>query len=238
MRRGDVYLDAADLAAPLRLCHRSLEATGHGLIADGRLTDILRRVAAFGLTLAPLDIRQDAARHTEAMAAITSALGLGCYDEWDEPNARRVPRPRARRPPTADPAGLDADAARCATCSTRSDDRGRAAAGVARRLRHHDGAAARRTCWRWSCCRRRPASRRRCAWCRSSRPRATCSTPAPILDTLLALPWYRARIGGRQEVMIGYSDSAKDVGRLTAGWELYKRAGSHRRRVRAARRSA
>ena len=44
------------------------------------------------------------------------------------------------------------------------------------------------------------------------------------------MPWYRARIGGRQEVMIGYSDSAKDVGRLTAGWELYKAQESDRRR--------
>jgi phosphoenolpyruvate carboxylase len=43
-----------------------------------------------------------------------------------------------------------------------------------------------------------------------------------VLDALLAVPWYRARIGGRQEVMIGYSDSAKDVGRLTAGWDLFK----------------
>jgi phosphoenolpyruvate carboxylase len=43
-----------------------------------------------------------------------------------------------------------------------------------------------------------------------------------VLDTLLDLPWYRSRIAGRQHVMLGYSDSAKDVGRLTAGWELYK----------------
>jgi phosphoenolpyruvate carboxylase len=43
-----------------------------------------------------------------------------------------------------------------------------------------------------------------------------------IVDALLSLEWYRARIGGRQEVMIGYSDSAKDVGRLAAGWVLYE----------------
>ena len=42
------------------------------------------------------------------------------------------------------------------------------------------------------------------------------------LAHLLALPWYRERCGGRQEVMVGYSDSAKDGGRLAASWALYK----------------
>ena len=94
-------------------------------------------------------------------------------------------------------------------------------AGVARRLRHHDGqprlgrarggAAA-------AGVRRRAAAAGRAAVRDLARP---APTPAPILDTLLPLPWYRERINGRQEVMVGYSDSAKDVGRLAAGWELY-----------------
>jgi len=43
-----------------------------------------------------------------------------------------------------------------------------------------------------------------------------------MLRQLLSVPWYRERICGHQEVMIGYSDSAKDVGRFGAAWELYK----------------
>ena len=46
-----------------------------------------------------------------------------------------------------------------------------------------------------------------------------------VVDSLLSTPWYRdwvMREFGRQEVMIGYSDSAKEVGRLAASWELYK----------------
>jgi phosphoenolpyruvate carboxylase len=33
--------------------------------------------------------------------------------------------------------------------------------------------------------------------------------------------WYSEHIQGRQECMIGYSDSGKDAGRLAAAWGLY-----------------
>ena len=65
-------------------CHRSLVATGNRLIAAGRLTDILRRVAAFGLVLAPLDVRQEASRHTEAIAWIARVWNLGSFEEASE----------------------------------------------------------------------------------------------------------------------------------------------------------
>ena len=80
----DIYPDVEAFAAPLRLCHRSLVATGNGLIAEGRLTDLLRRVATFGLTLVRLDVRQDASRHAGAIDAMTRHLGIGAYREWTE----------------------------------------------------------------------------------------------------------------------------------------------------------
>src|SRR5262249_41552493 len=53
-----------------------------------------------------------------------------------------------------------------------------------------------------------------------------------VLDDLLAVPWYRQRIRehpatdrdaqGRVEVMVGYSDSAKDAGRFAAAWALFR----------------
>ncbi|MBJ3773773.1 phosphoenolpyruvate carboxylase, partial [Klebsiella pneumoniae] len=43
----------------------------------------------------------------------------------------------------------------------------------------------------------------------------------PVIDRLLGLPGYRARLHGPQEVMIGYSDSAKDAGTPAAAWAQY-----------------
>jgi len=48
------------------------------------------------------------------------------------------------------------------------------------------------------------------------------SAAGGVLDALLALRWYRRRIGDRVEVMVGYSDSAKDAGRFAAAWALYR----------------
>ena len=228
---ADVYLDSAELMADLRLCHRSLEATGHALIAAGRLTDLLRRVSVFDVTLARIDIRQDSARHVEALSAITSAVGLGCYGEWDE--ARRLEflmrELEGRRPLI--PANLDATPAvrdvldtfamiartppgslnaYIVTMTRAASDV--LAVEVLQKEAHVAGGSAGGS-------KDPPLRLRTVPLFETARD---LQGAADVLDTLLDQPWYRARIAGRQEVMLGYSDSAKDVGRLTAGWELYK----------------
>jgi phosphoenolpyruvate carboxylase len=215
----DVYVDAEELAATLRLCADSLERTGHAHVAAGRLSDVLRRVTAFGVTLARLDIRQEAARHTDTVSAIAHARGAGKYAEWEEPARlefllRELAAPRASLPVfDATPEVRDvldtfamiarlppgSAGAYVITMASRASDVLavewlQRLAGVARPLRV-------------------------VPLFETSRD---LSNAGAIIDALLAIPWYRTRIAGRQEVMIGYSDSAKDVGRLAAGWDLYK----------------
>ena len=54
---------------------------------------------------------------------------------------------------------------------------------------------------------------------------ADLQAAAAIMDALFQLPAYRRLLTSRnatQEVMLGYSDSNKDGGFLTSGWELYR----------------
>ena len=44
----------------------------------------------------------------------------------------------------------------------------------------------------------------------------------PIMQKLFSLKWYKKTIDSKQEIMIGYSDSSKDAGKLSASWHQYK----------------
>jgi len=54
---------------------------------------------------------------------------------------------------------------------------------------------------------------------------------ADVMQTLFNNPWYRAHLrtvhDNHQEVMLGYSDSGKDAGRLAANWALYRSVRKH-----------
>ena len=80
----DPIENESDLMEPLKIMHASLVETGFELVADGLLSDIIRRIAVFGLSLVPLDIREESNRHTMALDAVTRYLGIGSYKDWDE----------------------------------------------------------------------------------------------------------------------------------------------------------
>jgi phosphoenolpyruvate carboxylase len=218
-RDDEIYVEPTDLIADLRLCHRSLSDTGHALIAAGQLTDVIRRVTVFGVTMARIDVRQDSSRHAETLAEITSALGLGSYTEWDEAaRVRFLERELAGRrpliPPDLDPGGDTREVLDTFRMIARAPV-GSLGAYVITMARNASDVLAVELLQKEA---QVPAPLRVVPLFETSRDLRHAGA---VIDALLGVPWYRARIGGRQEVMIGYSDSAKDVGRVTAGWDLY-----------------
>ncbi|HEY7497861.1 MAG TPA: phosphoenolpyruvate carboxylase [Vicinamibacterales bacterium] len=220
---AELFESASEFVEPLLLCHRSLYATGNGIIADGRLTDVLRRLAAFGLTLVRLDVRQEAERHTEAIDAITRALGLGEYAHWNEPRRVEFLTTMLERDRRVTPQRLAANPRVTEVLDTfrvmaAIHDESLGAYVITMASRPSDVLAVELL--------QREAGvnppRRVVPLFETSKDLAGA---APMIDALLSIPWYRGRViesEGRIEVMVGYSDSAKDVGRIAAAWDLYK----------------
>jgi phosphoenolpyruvate carboxylase len=227
----DPYLDAADFAEPLRLCSRSLHDTGNAIVASGRLADILRRIATFGLTLARLDLRQESARHEEAVDWIARQRGLGPYRDAHE-DARvalllaalgsGMPPIDERELAGAPDSVHDVVETFLTAAAIHPESLGayiitmahRASDVLAVELLQKLAAT--------------PHPRRVVPLFETA---DDLTAAGGVLDALLALPWYRQRIDTasrdsgsppRVEVMIGYSDSAKDAGRFAAAWALYR----------------
>lgn len=217
---AEVLHDNHDLIEPLRLCYESLHECGMGVIADGPLLDTLRRAVTFGLFLVRLDVRQDAARQASALSEITDYLGLGRYEDWDEEariaflqtelNNRRPLLPRHFRPQaeTAEVLATCSEIAAAPAASLGSyviSMAGAASDVLAVQLLLKEAGVARPM-------RVVPLFE----------TLADLDNAGPVMQRLLGLPGYRAGLHGPQEVMIGYSDSAKDAGTTAAAWAQYR----------------
>src|SRR5687767_1143558 len=216
------YLSAAELAEPLELCFRSLMSRGNEGIASGRLTDCLRRVTTFGVTLGRLDIRQEADRHTAAVDWIAQAAGLGRYADLLELERQRF----LVRHLTAGDVRLDD------LPHSSSDDQVRDVIDTFRTAaRIHQESLGAYVITMASA----PSDVLAVEFLQMAADTPHPQRVVPLFETgrdlehagrivsdLVAIPWYRSRINGHQEVMIGYSDSAKDAGRMSADWALYR----------------
>lgn len=221
------YQNKAELLEPLLIMYRSLHETGDEQIAESGLKDLVRRVQIFGLTLVKLDIRQEAEEHTNALDFITKYIGLGSYADFNEQKrlefltqALEEKRPLIPRShPATGKAKMVLD-----TFETISE-LGTEALGayiISMCMNPSDVLAV-------------ELLQREC----SANGGEMSLRVVPLLETIGALQdsikvlstlfnnrWYREHLKKRfnsvQEVMIGYSDSGKDGGRLTSAWELYK----------------
>ena len=225
------YDSAEAFAADLRLVSASLDKHGGGRVAAGGLLDLERRVAAFGLGLAELEIRQHASRHAEAVAELLGIAGVADYLGMDETERLRV---LERQLASEGPFALPHEALSAATREVLETFH------AMRDIQRLNGPEGSQTC---------VVSMSRAASdalavlvlareaglvdADSSRldvvPLFETITElrecGHILERMLASGPYRAAVrarGDRQQVMVGYSDSNKDGGYLAATWGTYR----------------
>lgn len=217
---SDPLLDVEELREPLLACYHSLQNCGLGVVADGDLLDTIRRVSCFGLTLMPMDIRQHADRHTAALDAITRELGLGGYADWDEETRQQwlVVELASRRPLIPERFSPDEEVREVLDTFRTLDQVGADALGayiISHASTPSDVLAVhllQKACGVSGVMRVVPLFE----------TRQTLADAPETMETLFDIDGYRRLIGDEQEIMIGYSDSTKDAGHLTAAWSLYR----------------
>jgi phosphoenolpyruvate carboxylase len=228
------YPDVSGLIADLAVIHHSLIANGSTMIARGRLRSLHRAVNVFGFHLAGIDLRQNSDVHMRTVAELFEVARPGTgYGDLDEDRrlALLLTELATVRPLTSPFLSYSAE-----TTSELGILR------VAAEAHRHYGKSA---VPNYVISKTDSASDilEVALLLKESgllKPREgtldldivplfetieDLRNCARVMDQLLALPEYQRLIvnrGRSQEVMLGYSDSNKDGGYLTSGWELHK----------------
>ncbi|MFN7086729.1 MAG: phosphoenolpyruvate carboxylase [Burkholderiales bacterium] len=229
------YADCAEFIADLDVIAGSLQANGGARIARGRLRQLRRAAEVFGFHLCTLDMRQHSGVH-ESVIAELFARSDGGVDYPALPEAekiglllREIATPRPLKSPYLEYS--EATARELAIVET--------AAAIHRRygaqaipnyiISKTDGVS--------DLLEVALLLKEAGLLVPGPQPRLALNIIplfetigdlrgcGAIMDRLFGLPYYRKLLASRgnvQEVMLGYSDSNKDGGFLTANWELYK----------------
>jgi phosphoenolpyruvate carboxylase len=229
------YPGAAEVLVDLDVLARGLEEQGAGLLAEGRLRALRRKVSVFGFHLAAIDLRQSSDEHAAAVAELLERAGVEAgYERLDE--AQRVallsgelagPRP-LRSPHLAYSARVERELGIAAAAARAQGRLG--AACVSKYVISH--------CESVSDLLEVGVMLREAGLLREG---GVALDVIPLFESIVDLDrcgaimdaafsnpayrgWVRSR-GDEQEVMLGYSDSNKDGGYLASSWALYKATG-------------
>ena len=224
--RGEVYdsdgwlEDNDELLEPLLLCYRSLRDSDMKIIAENDLLDTIRRANCFGIHLLKLDVRQDSERHANVFGELSRYLGMGDYEQWTESekqafllqelNSKRPLFPNNWQPSDDVKEVLDT----CKVIANNSTN-GFGIYIISMASLPSDVLAVQLLLKEMGC-----------TWPMPVAPLFETlddlNNAKDVMTSLFDIDWYLGYIKGRQHVMIGYSDSAKDAGALAAGWAQYE----------------
>ena len=230
---AEPYESVKDFKADLDVLYRSLVSNNSGVIARGRLRQLRRAVDCFGFHLASLDIRQNSAVHERTVAELIDAAtpGMSYLALGEDARVALLTGELRNSRPLTSPfvkyseetlgelalfhAAAEAHARfgsdsipQCiiSMCKGMSDMLEVALLLKEAGLIHPSGRSSINIVPLFETIEDLQAS-------------------SGIMDRMLSIHDYRKLVDSRgsvQEVMLGYSDSNKDGGFVTSGWELYK----------------
>jgi len=209
-----------EILKPLRVVRESLEENHNENIANGDLLDLMRRAKCFGINLARLDIRQESSRHSQLIYEFLKRKYKINYNKWNEGEKIKFLlskiqskrnlinkfsfKKKENKEVWSTFKILSEEPKEClgayviSMTSSASD-----ILSVAFLQKEANIKDPLRVVPLFETL-------------------DDLINAKPIMKKLFSLNWYRKSINYKQEIMIGYSDSSKDAGKLSASWHQYK----------------
>ena len=209
----------SEIINPLKVIYNSLCEVKCKAIADGSVLDLLRRAHSFGLNLARLDIRQESKRHLKLMKSICKHLGLGDFEKWseDEKIAFLSKKFKSKRPLISKDISFDKEDKETWSTFKMISKLPRECLGayiISMSSKASDiltVVVLQKEAGMKSCLRTVPLFE----------TLSDLENAHHVMQDIYKISWYLKYFKNKQEVMIGYSDSSKDAGKLAASWAQY-----------------
>ena len=227
------YSNADEYLADLEVIHTSLMEHESQLIAEGRLKQLRRAVRCFGFHLATLDLRQNSDVHARSIAELLNAVDRDIhYEEITEAGrvALLTAELRSGRPllrsfwPYSDETSSEIEILRLVSKAHQQYGETVITTAIISNTQSVSDLLELATLFKQVGL-ISPEGQSKINIVPLFETVEDLRNCIAIMDELLSIPEYRRLVdarGGVQEVMLGYSDSNKDGGFVTSGWELYK----------------
>ncbi|MDB9922979.1 phosphoenolpyruvate carboxylase [Candidatus Pelagibacter sp.] len=209
-----------EILKPLRVVRESLEQNQNENIASGELLDLMRRAKCFGINLARLDIRQESSRHTQLIAELIKTKYKKNYYNFNEDEKINflkltlkskkniinnfIFRNKENKEVWSTFKSLSQEPPEClgayVISMTTSASDILAISFLQKEAKIKD----------------------KLRVVPLFETLDDLINAKSIMGSLFSKSWYRKLIKNNQEVMIGYSDSSKDAGKICASWHQYK----------------
>ena len=209
-----------EILKPLRVVRKSLEENQNENLASGELLDLMRRAKCFGINLARLDIRQESSRHSKLIAEYIKRKYQQNYYKWSEKKkikflANQIKKKRNLLTNFEFKNKENKEVWSTFKTISKQPDECLGAYVISMTSSISDIVTV-------SFLQKEAQIKNKLRVVPLFETLDDLINSKAIMNSLFQEKWYRKLINNKQEVMIGYSDSSKDAGKICASWHQYK----------------
>ena len=209
-----------EILKPLRVVRQSLEENQNENLASGELLDLMRRAKCFGINLARLDIRQESSRHSKLIAEYIKRKLKQNYYKWSEKKkinflANQIKKNRNLFSNFKFKNKENNEVWSTFKTISKQPDECLGAYVISMTSSISDIITV-------SFLQKEAKIKNKLRVVPLFETLDDLINSKTIMQSLFKEKWYRKLINSKQEVMIGYSDSSKDAGKICANWHQYK----------------